>query len=152
MTDSAARLKIQALLLSVVALFVAFQGLRGLFSDEYHCDCPDYFRAIETVLDWSPATYAGASIRFDTRSDIDANRPTANIRLDSPEAQHVVERLEGRLAQLGFEPRFDNGRTRYSDGWYTVVMVASPEFENVRMAITGPADPARLARSFDGAG
>ena len=104
------------------------------------------------MLDWSPATYAGASIRFDTRSDIDANRPTANIRLDSPEAQHVVERLEGRLAQLGFEPRFDNGRTRYSDGWYTVVMVASPEFENVRMAITGPADPARLARSFDGAG
>lgn len=140
------------LLLSVVALFVAFQGLRGLFSDEYHCDCPDYHRAIETVFDWSPATYVGASIRFDTRSDIDANRPTASIRLDSADAQHVVERLEGRLVQLGFEPRLERGRTRYSDGWYTVVLVASPEFEHVRMAITGPADPARLARSFDDAG
>jgi hypothetical protein len=85
----------------VVVLLVAL-AVRELVHDDYACHCPEYYQAVATTFDWSPATYSGALVRYETRSEIDANIATASIQLTATDPDLAAARIEERLLQLGF--------------------------------------------------
>lgn len=142
---------------AVVAVLLVALAVRELVHDDYACHCPEYYQAVETTFDWPPATYSGALVRYETRSEIDANIATASIQLTATDPDLAAARIEERLLQLGFEWHFESRVQRYlngvrepilTDGTYRVLVRARPEFGSVTASISGPPDPQQFARTF----